>query len=64
MKLNIFLIVINIFLNKKIFSKIKNNIYKNDDNDDSIFTLVYGWNVTKFSNVTCNDCNISKIRYN
>ena len=62
MKLNIFLIVINIFLNKKIFSKIKNNIYKNDDNDDSIFTLVYGWNVTKFSNVTCNDCIPKKIK--
>lgn len=62
MKLNIFLIVLNIFLIKKIFSKIKNNIYKNDDNEEPIFTLVYGWNVTKFSNVTCNDCIPKKIK--
>ena len=59
MKLNIFLIVINTFLIKKIFSKKKN---KNDVEDKSIFTLVYGWDITNFSNVTCKDCIPKKIK--
>jgi sugar lactone lactonase YvrE len=62
MKLNIFLIVINTFLIKKFFSKKKNNIYKNDVEDKSIFTLVYGWDITNFSNVTCKDCIPKKIK--
>ena len=62
MKLNIFLIVINTFLIKKFFSKKKNNIYKNDVEDNSIFTLVYGWDITNFSNVTCKDCIPKKIK--
>ena len=59
MKLNIFLIVINTFLIKKFFSKKKN---KNDVEDKSIFTLVYGWDITNFSNVTCKDCIPKKIK--
>ena len=64
MNLNIILIILNIFLIKRIFSKIKKNIIENENNDDSIFTLIYGWNKTIFSNKKeCKDCIPNKIKF-